>query len=63
MPDIQLERTVRVWGKSHKISIYQKSETVWVAVGDYKGERIEARGSGAASAQKRWVEVARYRGK
>jgi hypothetical protein len=58
------ERTieVEVWGKPHKISVYQKSKTVWIAVGEYMGERIEVKGSSSGSAVRLWRETARYRG-
>ena len=38
----------------------QKSQTVWVAVGDYMGERIEVEGS-SANVTAKWVEAARLR--
>jgi hypothetical protein len=54
------ERTVHVWAIPHVITVYQKSKTVWVAVGDYKGERIEVEGS-SANVTTKWVEAARFR--
>ena len=56
------ERTVHVWAIPHLITVYQKSKTVWVAVGDYMGERIEVKGSSANVAAKYWVDAARFRG-
>jgi hypothetical protein len=38
------ERTVHVWAIPHVVTVYQKSKTVWAAVGDYLGERIEVEG-------------------
>jgi hypothetical protein len=38
------------------------SKTVWVAVGDYRGERIEVKGSSASNAAKHWANAARSRG-
>ena len=55
------ERTVYVWAIPHVIAVYQKSKTVWVAVGDYMGERIEVQGSSANVAAKYWVDAARFR--
>ena len=55
------ERTVHVWAIPHVITVSQKSETVWVAVGDYMGERIEVKGS-SADVTAKWVEAARLRG-
>jgi len=54
------KRTVQVWAIPHVISLYQKSKTVWVAVGDYMGERIEVEGS-SANVTAKWVEAARLR--
>jgi hypothetical protein len=55
------ERTVYVWAIPHVITVHQKSGTVWVAVGDYRGERIEVKGSSADVAAKYWVEAARVK--
>jgi hypothetical protein len=54
------ERTVHVWAIPHVITLSQKSETVWVAVGDYMGERIDVEGS-SADVTAKWVEAARLR--
>ena len=44
------------------VAIFHPSKTVWVAVGDYIGERIKVKGSSANVAAKRWVEAVRFRG-
>lgn len=54
-------RTVSVWNEPWKITVYQKSKTVWIAVGDYKGGPIEVKGSSEGSAIAAWKEEARYR--
>ena len=54
------ERTVHVWAIPHVITVHQKSKAVWVAVGDYMGERIEIEGS-SANVTAKWVEAARSR--
>ena len=54
------ERTVHVWAIPHVITVHQKSKAVWVAVGDYMGERIEIEGS-SANVTAKWVEAARLR--
>jgi hypothetical protein len=56
------EERVGVNGRLHTITVIQKSKTVWFAVGDYRGERIEVKGTSAKNAAKYWVEAARYRG-
>jgi hypothetical protein len=53
------QRTVHVWAIPHVITVYQKSKTVWVAVGDHMGERIEVQGSSANVAAN---DAARFRG-
>jgi hypothetical protein len=50
---------VDVWGKSYEIRVYQKSKTVWIAVGEYKGERIEVKGRSSRSAVMAWRDAAR----
>jgi hypothetical protein len=45
-----------------KLETYQRSKSVWIAVGDYMGERLEAKDRSESTAIKRWVEAARYRG-
>jgi hypothetical protein len=58
----QMKQTVRVWDEPHEITVYQKSKSVWVAVGDYMAERVEVKGSSASAAAKHWHEAARYKG-
>jgi hypothetical protein len=55
------ERTVYVYAIPHKITVARKSNTVWEAVGDYRGERIEVKGSSANNAAKYWADAARVR--
>jgi hypothetical protein len=57
-----MKQTVRVWDELQEITVYQKSKTVWVAVGEYKGERIETKASSESAAAKHWEGAARYRG-
>jgi len=53
---------VKVWDKDCEISVYQRSKTVWIAVGEYMGEQIEVKGSSQRSAAAQWREAARYKG-
>jgi hypothetical protein len=57
-----VEITVDVWGKPQIISVYQKSKTIWIAVGTYMGRTIETKGSSASAAAKHWQDAARYHG-
>jgi hypothetical protein len=54
------KRTVYVLAIPYVVTVYQKSKTVWAAVGDYMGERIEVEGS-SANVTAKWVETARCR--
>ncbi|GGC94710.1 hypothetical protein GCM10010994_60570 [Chelatococcus reniformis] len=56
------ERTAKVWDKDVPVSVHQKSKSVWVAVGTYHGQRIEAKGRSESAALALWRETARYRG-
>jgi hypothetical protein len=57
-----VEVTVTVWNRQYEISVYQKSKSVWVAVGDYEGQRIEVKGRSQFRAVASWREAARYKG-
>ncbi|WP_167392201.1 hypothetical protein [Mesorhizobium sophorae] len=57
-----MDTTVEVWGKKVEVSVYQKSKTVWEAVGDYMGESIRTTDRTRSTALKRWKEAARYKG-
>lgn len=56
------EHVVRVWDEPYTVTVYKKSKSVWVAVGDYMGRRVEVKGSSERSALRWWVDAARYRG-
>lgn len=53
--------TVMVWGKPHTITVYRKSKSIWIAVGNYMGDHLEAQGRSEPTAAKRWREAARYK--
>jgi hypothetical protein len=57
-----MTKKVLVHGKPHDVEVYQKSKTVWIAVGDYMGEPIRTQDSTSGAALKRWREAAEYRG-
>ena len=59
---IQREVTVMVWERPQRVTVHQKSKSVWIAVGDYMGQRVEAQGSTQGAAVKRWKEAAQYKG-
>jgi hypothetical protein len=57
-----VKQVVTVWNKDYEITVVQKSKTVWIAVGEYKDDRLEVKGSSASSAASAWREAAKYRG-
>ncbi len=57
-----MKTTVIVGGKPYEINLIKRSKTVWIAVGDYMGERVEAKGTSDTTAAKRWREKAQYMG-
>jgi hypothetical protein len=62
MQEGEIERTVTVLGKPCTVSVYQSSKSVWVCIGSYNGERIEAKGRSMSSAVRSWIKAATYKG-
>src|SRR5262245_33507451 len=60
---INLEQERKVYGGStgHTISIRRQSAAVWVAAGEYMGERLETRGPTQGAAVRLWIRVARHK--
>jgi hypothetical protein len=52
------DHTVIVRDKAYLITVYRESEDVWIATGDYMGQRIEAIASSPADAERHWVRAA-----
>lgn len=59
---IAIKQVVNVWGKPYEITVYQKSKSVWEAVGEYMGETIRTKDRSSSTATKRWQEAAKYKG-
>jgi hypothetical protein len=57
-----LEHDVKIWGKTFTVKVYQKSKSVWIAVGDYMGKNISAQDRSESAALTRWREAATYQG-
>ena len=53
---------VRVWDKPYTVTTYQKTKSVWIAVGEYMGETIQTKGRTKGAAVKRWKERAHFKG-
>jgi hypothetical protein len=49
---------VMVWDKLHEIDVNQQSKTVWIAVGEFRGKIIEAKGRSRFSAAGQWRKIA-----
>jgi len=50
------------WGDGPtEITLVKKSKTVWIAVGQYMGKRIEVKGRTANNAAEVWRDAAHYR--
>ena len=62
MSDDAVERTVTVWSQPLKVTVYRKTKTVWIAVGDYMGKTIEVKRGTQRAAVKGWADAARDRG-
>lgn len=61
---LTLKRFVRVWegdAEPTEITLVKKSKTVWVAVGEYMGKRIDVQGRTANNAASLWRDAAHYR--
>ena len=58
-----MQRTVTVWGKPHPVAISQSARTSFIAAGDYKGQKLFARGPSAAAALAAWSATAKQQGR
>jgi hypothetical protein len=55
------EHRVTVGDKPYTVYVHRASKAVWIAVGDYKGERIVTEDGSMNTALKRWREAVEYR--
>jgi hypothetical protein len=56
----QMKQRVYVWDEPVEIDVYQKSKTVWIAVGEYIGKHHEVKRSTPGAAAKGWADAAKY---
>ena len=56
----KMKQRVYVWNEPVEIEVYQKSKTVWIAVGDYLGKRHEVKDRTPIAAANLWAETAKY---
>jgi len=59
---ISNKHILKVWEEQIEITVYQKSKSVWIAVGQYMGKPLETKGRSEGSAAVLWRDAARYRG-
>jgi len=59
---VMMTQVVTVWDERFEIRVYQKSKSVWVAVGEYMGRPLDVTGRSANTAAAHWREAARYKG-
>jgi hypothetical protein len=52
------ERAVIVSGREEKVTVFEKSKGVWIAVGHYKGDRIEVTRQTENAALSAWAAAA-----
>ncbi len=60
--EAHVKRTAYVWEKPYTITIYQKTKSVWIVVGDYMGKPIQVKGGSEAAAKKLWEDAAKFKG-
>lgn len=59
---MEREHTVQVWNQPQKVTVYQRSKTVWIAVGVYLGETLGVKSRTERQALGSWREAARCKG-
>lgn len=57
-----MRHTITVWGREVEVEVYQRSKSVWIAVGSYLGGQLETKSSSSGSALRLWADAAKYRG-
>jgi len=63
MIDLEGTRNVSIGGNVYHIKVRRKSNSAWVAIGEYEGEVLTAEASSREAAVKLWREMAEPKGK
>jgi hypothetical protein len=60
---VMMKRFVKVWDGEDpcEITVVQKSNSVWIAVGTYMGKEVRVEGRTANNASAKWRDTAHYR--
>lgn len=53
-----MTRTIVVLGKPQKVNVQRKYKSVWIAVGEYRGRRIQVKERTESDAVAAWVALA-----
>ncbi|HVJ30823.1 MAG TPA: hypothetical protein VNA66_10990 [Gammaproteobacteria bacterium] len=53
-----MTRTIDLLGKPHEVNVQRKYKSVWIAVGEYRGRRIQVKERTENQAVAAWVAVA-----
>lgn len=53
-----MTRTIDLLGRPQKVNVQRKYKSVWIAVGEYRGRRIEVRERTEEQAMAAWVAMA-----
>ena len=60
MAQVVVKRSVNVWDEPYELIVYQKSNSTWIAVGQYMGKRLQAEGATDDQAAIKWRHAAKY---
>ena len=53
-----MTRTIELQGKPHEVNVQRKYKSVWIAVGEFQGRRIQVKERTETQAVAAWVAVA-----
>jgi len=56
-----LKQSIEIRDQRCAIEVHRMGKTVWLAVGEYVGQRVRATGTTAQKAAKAWRKVAEFR--
>ncbi|NOJ48430.1 hypothetical protein [Bradyrhizobium archetypum] len=57
---LAMKAVVKVWDDMVEINVNQRSTSVWIATGEYKGKYHEVKRQTRGAAVKGWADAAKY---
>jgi hypothetical protein len=63
MIDVEGTRNVSIGGNVYHVKVRRKSDSAWIAMGEYEGEVLTAEANSREAAVKRWRGIAEAKGK